>query len=113
MLWLTSTLSTLSRLISKVRRLMNPVLCTTRMLVTSVSVVQRWNQTFAVMNSAAIATTTEDARHARTRLSTVVMRDITSSTRATIQTAIAGKKNTQCALVEYSTFSPGCRILSI
>ena len=46
MLWLTSTLSTLSRLISKVRRLMKPVLWTTRMLVTSVSVVQRWNQAF-------------------------------------------------------------------
>ena len=44
MLWLTSTLSTLSRLISKVRRLMKPVLWTTRKLVTSVSVVQRWNQ---------------------------------------------------------------------
>ena len=48
MLWLTSTLSTLSRLISKVRRLMKPVLWTTRMLVTSVSVVQRWNQAVAV-----------------------------------------------------------------
>src|SRR5467141_3523312 len=41
MLWLTSTLSTLSRLIPKVRRLRKPVLWTTRMLVTSVSVVQR------------------------------------------------------------------------
>ena len=48
MLWLTSTLSTLSSAISKVRRLMKPVLCTTRMLVTSVSVVQRWNQALAV-----------------------------------------------------------------
>jgi len=26
---------------------------------------------------------------------------------------IAGVKKTQCALVEYSTFSPGCRISSI
>ena len=51
MLWLTSTLSTLSRLISKVRRLMNPVLWTTRRLVTSVSVVQRWNQAFTVQYS--------------------------------------------------------------
>src|SRR6266704_3287355 len=47
MLWLTSTLSTLSRLISNVRRLMKPVLWTTRILVTSVSVVQRWNQAFS------------------------------------------------------------------
>ena len=35
--------------ISKVRRLMKPVLCTTRRLVTSVSVVQRWNQAFRVL----------------------------------------------------------------
>ena len=66
MLWLTSTLSTLSRLISKVRRLMNPVLWTTRRLVTSVSVVQRWNQASAVQYSAAIATTA-DGRQAQQR----------------------------------------------
>ena len=52
MLWLTSTLSTLSRLISKVRRLMKPVLWTTRMLVTSVSVIQRWNHAVAVQYKA-------------------------------------------------------------
>src|SRR5229473_2714098 len=66
MLWLTSTLSTLSRLISNVRRLMKPVLWTTRILVTSVSVVQRWNHAFAVQYSAAIATTAEADRHTRT-----------------------------------------------
>ena len=32
---------------------------------------------------------------------------------ATTQPAIAGRKNIQCALVENSTFSPGCRISSI
>ena len=55
MLWLTSTLSTLSRLISNVCRLMNPVLWTTRRLVTSVSLVQRWNQAVTVLYSAKIA----------------------------------------------------------
>ena len=38
--------------ISKVRRLMQPVLWTTRMLGTSVSVVQRWNQAVAVQYKA-------------------------------------------------------------
>ena len=91
MLWLTSTLSTLSRLISKVRRLMNPVLWTTRKLVTSVSVVQRWNQALADQNSATIATTAEADRHSSTIASEMVARDRISSTTATIQPAIAGR----------------------
>src|SRR6267378_1710362 len=79
MLWLTSTLSTLSRLISNVRRLMNPVLWTTRKLVTSVSVVQRWNQALALQYSAAIAATAEADRHSRTMLSLTAERDKISS----------------------------------
>src|SRR5450756_2688599 len=79
MLWLTSTLSTLSRLISKVRRLMNPVLWTTRRLVTSVSVVQRWNQAFTVQYNPASATTAEADRHSRMMPSVMVARDSTSS----------------------------------
>src|SRR6266404_3592589 len=92
MLWLTSTLSTLSRLISKVRRLMKPVLWTTRILVTSVSVVQRWNQALTVQYSATIATTAEAARHTKTMLSVVVCRDSRKRKRATIQAAIAGTR---------------------
>ena len=91
MLWLTSTLSTLSRLISNVRRLMNPLLWTTRRLVTSVSVVQRWNQAFTVQYSAAIATTAEADRHSRTIPSVMVVRDRKKRTMARIQAAIAGK----------------------
>jgi hypothetical protein len=40
-------------------------------------------------------------------------RDSTRNTTATIHAAIAGRKNIQCSLVEYSTLSPGCRISSI
>src|SRR5437762_13092753 len=105
MLWLTSTLSTLSSAISKVRRLMNPVLCTMRRLVTSVSVVQRWNQAFAVQYNATSATTAEADRHNRTRPSAVVLRDRINSTSAAIQAAIAGRYNTQFALVDYTTLS--------
>src|SRR6266481_9966288 len=97
MLWLTSTLSTLSRLISKVRRLMKPVLWTTRILVTSVSVAQRWNQALTVQYSATIATTAEAARHTKTRLSVVVCRDSRKRKRATIQAAIADQERNQCA----------------
>src|SRR5882762_6032314 len=113
MLWLTSTLSTLSRLISNVCRLMNPVLWTTRRLVTSVSVVQRWNQAVAVLYSAKIAAMAAIERHSSIGVSVATMRDSTRNTIATAQPAIAGRKNIQCALVEYSTFSPGCRISSI
>jgi len=91
MLWLTSTLSTLSRLISKVRRLMKPVLWTTRRLVTSVSVVQRWNQAVKVQYNAASATTPEPDRHSRTMPSVMVARDKARRTAATIQAAIARK----------------------
>src|SRR6266700_3041840 len=101
MLWSTSTLSTLSRLISKVFRVMNPVLWTIRKLVTSVSVVQRWTQAFAVQYSAAIAITAEADRHSRTIPSVTVVRDRKNRTTATIQAAIAGRENIQCALVEY------------
>src|ERR1700760_2696900 len=59
----TSTLSILSSAISKVRRLMKPVLCTTRWLVTSVSVVKRWNQPLTVQNNAATAITAAEAQH--------------------------------------------------
>ena len=41
------------------------------------------------------------------------MPEPTKSAIATTQATIAGRKNIQCALVEYSTFSPGCRISSI
>src|SRR6202171_5118213 len=91
MLWLASTFSTLLRRISKVRRLMNPVLWTTRRLVTSVSVVQRWNQAFAVQYSAAIATTAEADRQSKTMPSVVLARDSNNRTMATIQAAIAGE----------------------
>ena len=40
-------------------------------------------------------------------------RNSTRNATATIHAAIAGKKNIQCSLVEYSTLSPGCRISSI
>src|SRR3979490_1396310 len=93
MLWLTSTLSTLSRLISNVRRWMNPVLWTTRRLVTSVSVVQRWNQAFAVQYSAAIAVTAAAHRHNSTTPSAAVERDRMRKTAATIQATIAGQEN--------------------
>ena len=54
--------STLSRLISKVRRLMKPVLWTTRMLATSVSVGQRWNRAVAVQYKAASPATAANAK---------------------------------------------------
>jgi hypothetical protein len=39
--------------------------------------------------------------------------DRTKSAPDKAQSKIAGRKKTQCALVEYSTFSPGCRMSSI
>ena len=113
MLWLTSTLSTLSRLISNVCRLIKPVLWTTRILVTSVSVVQRWNQAVTVLYNAARPTIAASDRQSSIGAPAGTMRESTRKTIATIQPAIAGRKNIQCALVEYSTFSPGCRISSI
>ena len=114
MLWLTSTLSTLSTLISNVCRLIKPVLWTTRKLVTSVSVVQRWNQAVAVLYSAAMAAiAASDRQTSIGRAGRRPCRESTRNTTATIQPTIAGRKNIQCALVEYSTFSPGCRISSI
>src|SRR5580765_2272321 len=101
MLWLTSTLSTLSTLISKVRRLMKPVLWTIRKLVTSVSVVQRWNHAATVQYNAASATRPDPTRHKSTSPSVVVERDRKNRTAARTHAAIAGKKNIQCALVEY------------
>src|SRR5664279_5903474 len=71
-LLLTSTLSTLSSAISKVRRLIRPVLWTTRRLVTSVSVAIRWNQALIVQYNATSATTAAEARQSRTTLSMVV-----------------------------------------
>ena len=56
---------------------MKPVLWTTRRLVTSVSVVQRWNQAVTVQYNAASATTAAADRHSRTMLSVVVERDKT------------------------------------
>src|SRR4029453_1600726 len=100
MLWLTSTLSTLSRLISNVCRLIKPVLWTTRMLVTSVSVVQRGNQPAAVLSSAKIADIAAIARHSNIGVSVVTRRESTRNAIATVQPAIAGRKNIQCALVE-------------
>ena len=70
---------------------MKPVLWTTRRLVTSVSVVQRWNQALKVQYNAAIATTAEADRHSRTMPSVMVARDKTRRTTATIQATIAGK----------------------
>ena len=92
MLWLTSTLSTLSRLISKVRRLMKPVLWTTRRLVTSVSVVQRWNQAVSILYSAKTAAIAASARQS----SIGVLGDehaatATRKASATIQAPIAGR----------------------
>ena len=91
MLWLTSTLSTLSSAISKVRRLMKPVLCTTRMLVTSVSVVQRWNQALKVRYSAAMAATAAHAQQNSISAGTITRPDATSRIATTIQTPIAGR----------------------
>src|SRR6476646_6319744 len=113
MLWLTSTLSTLSRLISKGRRLMNPVLWTTRMLVTSVAVVQRWNQAVAVQYKAASPAAAANAKQNNISASPVTTRHSTRNATVTIHAAIAGRKNIQCSLVEYSTLSPGCKISSI
>ena len=113
MLWLTSTLSTLSRLISNVLRWMNPVLWTTRRLVTSISVIQRWNQAVTVLYSAKIAASADIDRHSSIGVPPATIPDTTKNAMATIQPAIAGRKKIQCALVEYSTFSPGCRISSI
>jgi hypothetical protein len=45
--------------------------------------------------------------------SAATMRDSTRNTTASIHAAIAGRKNIQCSLVEYSTLSPGCRTSSI
>ena len=52
-------------------------------------------------------------RQSSTGTSATIIRDSTRNTIATIHAAIAGRKNIQCALVEYSTFSPGCRISSM
>ncbi len=89
MLWLTSTLSTLSRLISKVRRLMKPVLCTTRRLVTSVSVVQRWNQAAIILYSAIAAATAATARQNSAGVPGSTVRDRTRSTIAASHATIA------------------------
>src|SRR4051812_11176140 len=113
MLCLTSTLSTLSRLISKVSRLMKPVLWTTRMLVTSVSVVQRWNQAVAVQYKAASPATAANAKQTNANASAAKKRHSTRNATTTVHAAIAGRKYIQCSLVEYSTLSPGCMILSI
>ena len=87
MLWWTSTLSTLSRLISKVRRLMKPVLWTTRMLVTSVSVVQR-NQAVAVQYKAASPATAANAKQTNISASAVTKRHSTRNATAAIHAAI-------------------------
>src|SRR2546430_17366591 len=82
-------------------------------LVTSVSVVQRWNQAVTVLYAAKIPTMAASDQHSSTAGPGGTRPDSTNSATATIQPAIAGAKKIQCALVEYSTFSPGCRISSI
>src|SRR6476659_2971947 len=98
MLWLTSTLSTLSRLISKVFRVMKPVLWITRRLVTSVSVVQRWNQAVTVLYRATTAEIAAIDRHSSAGAPAATREARTTNTIATTQPAIAGRKNIQCAL---------------
>ena len=88
MLWSTSTLSTLSSPISKVCRLMNPVLCTTRRSVTSVSVVNRWNQPLIVYSATTAITA---AAGKPTRAIGGKTPEAASSDSATIQAAIAGR----------------------
>src|SRR4029077_11188484 len=90
-----------------------PVLWTTRMLVTSVSVVQRWNQAVAVQYKAASPATAANAKQSNISASPVTKRHSLRNATATIHAAIAGRKNIQCSLVEYSTLSPGCKISSI
>src|ERR1700712_1505572 len=103
MLWTTSTLSTLSTLISNVCRFTKPVLWTTRKFVTSVSVVQRWNQAVTVLYNAAMATIAASDQQTSTMGPAGIMPEATKSAIATAHNAIAGRKKIQCALVEYST----------
>src|SRR3954453_2299183 len=110
MLWLTSTLSPLSTLISIVCRLTKPVLWTTRKLVTSVSVVQRWNQAVTVLYAAKMATIAASDQQTKIMGPAGIKPETTKIAIATPQPTIAGRKYIQCELVEYSTFSPGCRI---
>ena len=85
----------------------------TGMLVTTVSVVQRWNQAVAVRYKAASPAIAAKAKQTNISASVETKRSSTRNATATIHAAIAGKKNIQCSLVEYSTLSPGCRISSI
>src|SRR6476620_7280712 len=112
-LWSTSTLSTLSTLISNVCLLTKPVLWTTRKLVTSVSVVAVSLKKKAVLYNAATAEIAASDRQISTGGPGGTNPESTRNTPTAIQPMIAGRKNIQCALVEYSTFSPGCRMSSM
>ena len=54
-----------------------------------------------------------DGTHQMVQLPGGTIPDRTKNTAARIQSKIAGTKKIQCALVEYSTFSPGCRMSSM
>ena len=71
---------------------MKPVLWTTRMLVTSVSVVQRWNQAVAVQYKAASPATAANAKQTNASASAAKKRHSTRNATATIHAAIAGRK---------------------
>src|SRR2546423_11049535 len=101
-LWLTSTLSPLSTLISNVCRLTKPVLWTTRKLVTSVSVVQRWNQAVAVLYNAATAEIAARDRQISAGGPAGTTPESTRNKPAIIQPMIAGREHNHCAVVEYS-----------
>src|SRR3954451_16736096 len=101
MLWSTSTLSTLSTLISNVCRLTKPVLWTTRKLVTSVSVVQRWNQAVTVLYAAKMATIAASDQQTKIMGPAGIKPETAKIVIAATQPTIAGSKNNQCALVEY------------
>ena len=70
---------------------MKPALWTIRKLVTSVSVVQRWNQAVAVQYSAASAAIAASERQTSVSMSEATMREKISRASATIQAAIAGR----------------------
>ena len=82
---------------------MNPVLWTTRRLVTSTSVIHRWNQAVTVYTRKIAAIAASD-RQISIGVPGGTIPDATKNAMATIQATIAGRKKIQCALLEYSTF---------
>ena len=90
MLWLTSTLSILSRLISRFRRSMNRLVDDSH-VVTSVSVVQRWNQRRRPVKAGSPATAA-NAKQTNIRASAATKRHGTRNSTATIHAAIAGRR---------------------